>query len=805
MGRFEPFINTFTSGELSPRLVGRDDLDQYRRAARRLRNFIVQPQGGVTRRPGTWFVSAVHSHAYKSRLIPFRFSTDIAYVVELSHQVARFYVNGGLLRDGGNPVTVATPYAHTDLDAIQYAQEADVLYLVHPNYPPYKLSRVTPTSFTMAPVQFSKGRAPMGPFNVDTSIYISANAAGVTHQRRLTFSAAHGLTTADVGRPMLVYRYRKSASVKYRAAVYEIKQIVSATVIEVGVLWEYETGDGANIFGEDSYTWALGLFSATEGCRAITFHEGRLVYAGFKRKVDYIAMSVSDDFDNFENENIDPDLDDSFNDDKAIFRRTVSRDVNAIEWVASTGQALIVGTSGAEFIVKGTSDGIMTPAGTVVKHATSRGSEPHIAVPVEGGVFFIQRGGTVLRRIAYDFENDQFVSTDVTVLCDHLFQPGIEEVVYQQWPYSVLWMRRTDGRLLGLTFDSEQSVIAAHLHEIGGQWKSRLPAQVESLCVIPGKDEDELWMVVKRTIGGSTRRFVEVMSKRYEPEWKPDAAREELIPDLGYAMFLDSALSGDLGNRIYTITASSPAQIQTLFIHGLSVGDYVRIRGLGGWEGRGTARRPWGLAELNNRTFRVRTVISPNTFTIEHPDSGEPVDTSDLSPFEDPNETARIYREINMLSGLAYLYGATIDVWADGSYLGEFTVEGDTLELPTRASLIVIGFKYTSLLETMPISLGNPRISDRGRGQAVTRVSMLLRSSAGGKIGRGPSPSRMEDLIYRIGQDLLDQPAPPLTGWMHVSLPSSWEKEPTILVELDEPQPFTLLGMSIQTQSATEA
>ena len=41
---------SFTAGELAPELLGRADLRAYENGARRLRNVVIQPTGGVSRR-----------------------------------------------------------------------------------------------------------------------------------------------------------------------------------------------------------------------------------------------------------------------------------------------------------------------------------------------------------------------------------------------------------------------------------------------------------------------------------------------------------------------------------------------------------------------------------------------------------------------------------------------------------------------------------------------------------------------------------------------------------------------------------
>ena len=70
-------------------------------------------------------------------------------------------------------------------------------------------------------------------------------------------------------------------------------------------------------------------------------------------------------------------------------------------------------------------------------------------------------------------------------------------------------VRKTDGTLIGLTYRREEEVVAWHKHIIGGSFGSG-QAVVESIATLPtDTGEDELFMIVKRTINSVTKRYVE--------------------------------------------------------------------------------------------------------------------------------------------------------------------------------------------------------------------------------------------------------------------------------------------------------
>ena len=146
MAKVSPILTNFTSGEVSPLLDGRVDISKYYNSAKTLENFLILPAGGIKRRPGTYYVAEVKDSARKARLIPFQFSVTQSYIVELGDRIARFYANRGQLLSGGSAYSITTPYLEADLFNLQFAQDADTMWIVHPSYKPRKLTR-NATSF----------------------------------------------------------------------------------------------------------------------------------------------------------------------------------------------------------------------------------------------------------------------------------------------------------------------------------------------------------------------------------------------------------------------------------------------------------------------------------------------------------------------------------------------------------------------------------------------------------------------------------------------------------------------------------
>src|SRR5919108_4699727 len=94
----------FVSGELSPRMLARQDVDRYKNGAIQLENWMVLPQGGVMRRPGLRYVATVKYPTRLTLVKAFEPSTTDAYILEVGHQYIRFYKNGARLESSGTPV-----------------------------------------------------------------------------------------------------------------------------------------------------------------------------------------------------------------------------------------------------------------------------------------------------------------------------------------------------------------------------------------------------------------------------------------------------------------------------------------------------------------------------------------------------------------------------------------------------------------------------------------------------------------------------------------------------------------------------
>jgi hypothetical protein len=613
MARVAAQLTNFTGGELSPRLDGRNDLTKYASGCKTLENFVVYPHGAAARRPGTTFVAEVANSANKTRLIPFEFSTTQTYMLEFSNLKMRVYKDRGSVLEGdktisaitkANPAVVTatghgysngdevvisgvvgmtevngkrflvankatntfeltdkdgtninsstfttytsggvankvfeitTPYTTAQLFDLKFAQSADVMYITHPEHEVEKLSRTAHTAWTLTDVDFTNG--PYMDANITTTtLNPSAHTVGtgvtVVASAVTGINSGSGFLSTDVGRLL-----------QFGTGYGEITAVADTLNITITIIEDLGSATA-------SANWSLGSFSDTTGHPScVTFFEQRLVFAGTTSQPQTIFFSKSGDY-----ENMDANIGGTVADDDAIIYTIASNQVNAIRFMTAT-RTLIIGTAGGEFTVSGGgTDNAITPTNILIKKQSNHGAANVDAIAVGNATLFLQRAKRKIRELAYNFDVDGYIAPDMTILAEHISEGGLTQMAYQQEPNQIIYAVRGDGELIGLTYQREQQVTAWHRHIFGGVFGAG-NAVCESVAVIPTDDtEYEVYVIIKRTINGATRRFVEYINNFDFTE-----------TDNTTFNFLDSALAYS-GSAVTTISGLDHLEGQTVSV-----------------------------------------------------------------------------------------------------------------------------------------------------------------------------------------------------------------------------------------------
>lgn len=572
MAALYPSQDTFVRGEISPRLHARASLDLYRAGLSKCENFITLPHGGIRKRGATYFAGEVKNSAKKTRLIPFVFSADQAYALEVGDFYMRIYAYGARV----GTVELATPWPEQVLDELQFYQSADVMWLAHDDYPTQVLTRTSHLSWTIEEIGFDDG--PFAAANADESksMYVSAVTGSITITA--DFSA---FTANDVGRLIRIdmenyesvppwEAQRQYADTdesviglrsRYDGKVYqatgptktievfsgstppthtkgtavdgpsrEDKTILPAETVWVGIIWQYlHSGFGvARITGYTSPTqvtaavlsrfpnevvgsgnksdlWRFGAFGPNGHAGSVTVFEERLTFS----KRFSIYGSKTGDFGNFQLGEKD--------DDALEFLQAGGGQANDIIWIADADGALVIGTTGGVRALSGSGlDEALTPSS--FKNRKSRAFGCAKVSPIDAGASFIYltRSRRTLAELTRD-STGRFAADDISQVSEHIPKKGVVTLAYQTDPDPILWFPLDNGEVGGFTHQPSQEVRGLHRHRLGGSTSATEWGVVESAVVTPGLDgADDVWFIVRRVIGGVTRRYIEVMQEPFE-------------------------------------------------------------------------------------------------------------------------------------------------------------------------------------------------------------------------------------------------------------------------------------------------
>ena len=190
--------------------------------------------------------------------------------------------------------------------------------------------------------------------------------------------------------------------------------------------------------------------------------------------------------------------------DCALNLDLLAGDLSPVSWIAPA-EKLVLGSFGGERAIgEQNLANAFGPTNVKVDVSTSNGSRYVPPAVIGSDILYVDRSGRRIRRSGMAL--DPADAADLSILSEHIgARSPFVDSAWQQSPSSVLWFAQADGGLSGLTYDRSQDVIAWHRHNVGGK--------VRALCSIPSPDgtRDDLWLVVERVIGGSTKFYLEVM------------------------------------------------------------------------------------------------------------------------------------------------------------------------------------------------------------------------------------------------------------------------------------------------------
>lgn len=809
----------FAAGELSPELYGRADLAIYGQGARALRNFTVMRHGGATNRAGFQFIAELKDSAVKTYLLKFVFNPDQTYILEAGTGYFRFYRLGARIAVSGvtawsnvtnyiagdlasrlgvnyycilahanqqppnaaywYPLTSAifeipTPYAAADIEDLQFFQQGDILTLVHPAYAPRRLRRYGHTRWTL-------------------TTFVTAPATGTPQALVATPGAAGALNYAYAVTAVGGDNEESLRSAPATAACVAPAAAAPNTLAWTGVTGAREYNvfldrDGNGVYGfigvaatnafkdtglipDMSFTppIARSLFAAAGDYPSTgTYYQERLVLGGSDNEPDKATASRTGYFTNFTTSS-------PIQDDDSVSFRITSRQVSAIRHLIEVGK-LVALTSTVECVIHGDQDGTLLPTAINRDINAHYGASSVRPAVVGNNVIYIQARGGIVRDLRFDQSVQGYRGSDLTLFASHLFKGrSVVRMDFAQMPDNVVWCVRDDGILLGLTYIPDQQVWGWHRHDTGAG------GVFEDVCVVPestpavpgsalrGPEEDAVYVTVKRTINGSTRRYIEHMASRRVEDDRLDAYFSDSF--LSY-----NGINDDATRTIALSTAGGWTLTDVITVRANAALFTAADAGLDVW----AWNPPLGAGVAK---IRIDTYVSPAVVRGHIVSAGVDAGVQNV-PAAYWSKTA------SAVSGLSHLEGETVAILADGNVLSQAVVSGGAVTLGRPYAVVHVGLPITAQMELLDLDPADSLVRDRQK--HIKAVSLVVVRSRG--IWAGPDAAHLNE--YKPAYPATyGTPVAPVTGVVEIPMTSTWNGTGRVLIEQRDPLPVTALAV----------
>ena len=574
MSNIRTIRTSFGGGEISRELFGRMDIAKVLSGLDTCRNFIVMPHGAASNRPGTQFVDEIKDSSHQVRLISFSFSESQTFAIVMGAGYFRFYHDGGVLilnppkpaysvligYDVGDEVSyngnnyrciqapvqpafgpvaedweylntiayeVENDYGQDDLADVHTVQSGDVITFVHPGHPPKELKRLGNLNWTFTSISFaSKTTAPATPTVTETYPHTGTDETFkyvITALNSLGFEESLGSTaSAEVTNDLTIPgNYNTiSWSAVTGAVRYNVYKYKAGTYGYIGQVAATSFKDD-NILADLTRTIPMqdspAVFSTANNYpSAVCYYEQRRFFAGTLNEPQNIwATQSASDY------NMSYSIPSQASD--ALRFRIAAQRANSIKHLIPALDLLVL-TASTEWRVYSASNDALSPTTVSIKSQAQNGANNVTPVVVDNFVLYAAAQGGHVREIAYQWQNNGYTSNDLCFLAPHLFDgKTIVDMAFSRAPTPCLWVITDDGALLGMTYVANQEVAAWHKHDTTN-------GVFESLCTVTENGADVLYVIVKRIIDGTVKRYVECLHSR-------------IFDDISDAFFVDSGLT----------------------------------------------------------------------------------------------------------------------------------------------------------------------------------------------------------------------------------------------------------------------
>jgi hypothetical protein len=810
------FKQAFSGGEISPEMFGRIADNKFQQGAATMRNFVAKPQGPAQNRPGFAFVREVKDSTKSTRLLSFTFNTTQTMVLEFGDQYFRFhtqgqtlfYTNGAAwsgsttyavgdiaLYNGVNYYCVVAhtnstpphsswyamptnpnvyeiphPYLEAELFDVNYVQSADVITLVHPNHAPRELRRLGATQWELRVIDFGSPLSP--PTNVSSSMYIPSSTSTSTD----TYVAHEYVVTAVKANLVDESNQSSATNVNNNIFVTGAKNTISWNAVTGASRYRVYKQQGG-IYGFLGETTGTSLvddniapdFSKTPPIHendfvgsgnypgAVSYFEQRRVFAGTNNAPQNIWMTKSGTESNM-----------SFGipirDDDRIEFRVAAREANTIRHIVPLTNLLML-TGSAEWRVTSVNSDAITPTSISVKPQSYVGANNAQPVIVNNSLVYAAARGGHIRELGYNWQANGFITGDLSLRAPHLFDNfTIIDMALSKSPIPIVWQVSSSGKLLGLTYVPEQQIGAWHQHDTDGTFES-------VACVSEGND-DVTYCIIKRTINGASKRYVERMGTRLFA-----TQRDNFFVDAG------ATYNGTNTNTGQNVTISAG----TNYTKGESVtitANYNLFNAPPSLDDVGDA-----IVLVDGTNYYRCNIVSTTSQTVATVKLDRDLPVNLQNTAITTYEVAR-----NVISGLNFLEGKTINILADGAVHPQKVVSSGSITLDRASSIVHLGLPIEADLQTLPMAL---QVEAFGQGRVKNLNHVWLRVLESSGIFAGPSADKLVEAKQRTTEPY-GSPPDLKTQDIKIMLTPQWQDNGQLFVRQTDPLPLTIVGLTLE-------
>jgi hypothetical protein len=790
MARVSSIITNFRAGEISPRLEGRIDLQKYNEAVKEIENMIVFPQGGITRRPGTYYAGTTKDGG-QVRLINFEFSDTQAYVLEFGNNYIRIFKDGGLVTAATTAITAITKANPAVVTSNSHGMSnGDRVYITGV----VGMTEVNNREFTVAGATTNTFQLS----GVNSSAFTTYGSAGTTGE-------IIEVTTTYTLAQLSTINFAQSADVLYLAHLSHAPAKLTRTSHTAWTLNDIDFTDGPYLdenitdttlyasanTGSVTITASASLFASTDVGRLIRFREILEIHHDEWKT----ATSYANDITIRYNGNVYKQTTGSTQTSGATppVHLDGEETYGSVDWTyqhSATGYVKITAYTNATTVtalVKNDT-GFLPDHVVLVANATklwsfgsfsSTTGFPRAIGFYEERLYFastVSQPQTIFGSVSADFENHT---------------PGIND---------------DDG--INVTIASDQVNVIKHL--LPARFLQLLTTSAE-FTLSGGAGSEPVTPTNVNVLRETTFGTGNVKPLRAGNSTILIQKGGEKVKEITFDLDTDGLLGVDLtvladhlarGGLIDMVWQQEPELI-LWFVHtdGRLIGlTYDRANATVGWHehslgGSGIVESITAIPSGSEDQVYLSVKRTINSVVVRHivylkslyfNDDVQDAFFVDSGLTYDGSATATV-------TGLNHLEGVSVTILADGAAHADKTVSGGTITLDRSASKIHIGYGYTSLVETLRMEAGAEDGIAQGKIKRIHGVTARFFQTVGAELG--PDINNLDRLPFRDSSMNMDEAVPLFSGDKEISFPSGYDNDAKIVIRQTQALPMTVLAI----------